>query len=100
MASRFILRLADRGGDIRHVLLGGRIVGSIVFSRFAPREAWDWYVNAIVSDPPGASPNSGTAETLADALVAWRAAWEAIEAGPHHRVGAPEGASKSRISGS
>lgn len=81
---RFILRSAGNGGNVRHVLLGGRVVGSLVFNAHSERPFWTWSVTAI-STAPGATSGAefGTAETLADAMAAWRRSWEAIETGPH-----------------
>ncbi len=98
MTRRFLLR---KGGDsdTRRVFLDDRVVGSIAFSRHAPQETWNWSLTAIVSEPPGAVANGGAAPTLANAMAAFRATWEAIEARPHWWVGEALLRNKSPVSG-
>ena len=90
MTHRFRLRSAGGDGAVRHVILDGRIVGAMVLNRYAPQPYWSWSVTAIDTVPvAGSVAGSGTAPTLEAALVAWRAAWDAIEAAPHRWMPEP-----------
>lgn len=81
MPARFTLRSIGR--DDYAVLLDGKAAGRIMLYKNGPDPFWQWFVHGLIPSPPGSMADRGTAPTREAAMSAWRAAYEAIEAGPH-----------------
>ena len=81
MPDRFILHRI--GSDDYAVHLDGNAAGRIMLYTYGPDPFWQWFVHSIVPSPPGSMADRGTAPTRESAMSAWRAGYEAIEAGPH-----------------
>ena len=87
---RFRLRQRAAGPDVHHVMLGGRVVGTIAYENSWANPCWTWSVTAISTVPDaGAVSGFGVEATREAALRSWRRAWEAIEAVPHAWVPDP-----------